>query len=64
MKTIPPELADSSAFYGFDIINVSADFPYSERKEITWGIRDRRTGLLACTYSTKESLYKFFEQFQ
>jgi hypothetical protein len=49
-------LKDTAAYYGYDFVDLSDHPNYRGRKGKTWGLIDRRDGLLWCAYSTKAQI--------
>lgn len=60
MKKKEIEIQALANRYGYDLVNISEWPTYRDRKGQTWGLIDRRTGNLACSYSTLSGIKKFF----
>lgn len=58
-------LKEIASYYGFDVNDVSNQYPYSERSGITYGIFDRRTNQMTASYhAASPKLYKYFDKFK
>lgn len=60
------ELQKIANYYGYDIQDISSNYPYSERKGQTLGIIDRRTNLQIASYAkaNKKKIEEYFMRFK
>lgn len=53
------ELAEKASLLGYELIDLSDRYDYRDRKWKTYGLVDRRTGVLACAYAVLKDIEKF-----
>ena len=59
------EFRELASFYGYDIKDVSEHPLYKERKGRTYGIVDRRNGVMVATYAAANpKLKNFFNRYK
>ncbi|PJE45200.1 MAG: hypothetical protein CUR32_00960 [Flavobacterium sp.] len=56
------EIEIKANFLGFDFVDLSEQWPYSERKYKTYGLIDRRSRNLACAYSLLSDIERYLNQ--
>lgn len=60
MKSKLPEMTELANYYGYDLIDISDRYPYTERRGKTYGLYDRRQPkILACAYSTLPQIKQY-----
>lgn len=58
------KLAEKANFLGYQLIDLSERYDYRDRKWRTYGLIDRRTGILACAYAVVKDIDKFLDSKQ
>lgn len=58
------EVAEKASFLGYQFIDLSDRYDYRDRKYRTFGLVDRRTGILACAYSVLADIEKYLAENQ
>lgn len=56
------EIKKLAAYYGFDFLDISDRYPYSNRKGKTYGLYCRRDQHLEAAYTTTTQIKKYLEK--
>ncbi|MEG4121690.1 hypothetical protein QUA43_29990 [Microcoleus sp. N9_B4] len=55
-------VAEKASFLGYQLVDLSERYYYRERKYKTYGLVDRRNGILACAYNRLEDIEKYLAE--
>ena len=55
-------ITEKANFLGYELKDLSSQYPYCDRKCKTYGLIDRRNEILACAYSQLEDIEKYLAE--
>jgi hypothetical protein len=56
-------LRQSAHAYGFELLDLTGNPNYTDRKGKVWALRDRRTAQIVCTYATLRQIQAYLDRF-